>query len=322
MILMTRTRHLTVLLAAAALPLASCASGASGEGDAAGGTTEVMASFYPLQYVAEQVGGEHVTVEALTPPGTEPHDLELAPYDVARMESADLVVYLSGFQAAVDDAVTQAGSDQALDVAEHGELVAPDAVREHAEDDHADGAHEEGDGHAHDADIDPHFWLDPTRLAQVADAVAQELAEVDPAGAADYAANAERLTEELAALDAELEAGLATCDSRTIVVSHAAYGYLAEAYDLDQRSISGVDPDTEPSPARLAEIGSVVTEEDVSTIFTESAVGAQVAETLAGDLGVRTAVLDPLEIQADQDADYPQVMRANLEALQEALGCR
>ncbi|MDD9207126.1 zinc ABC transporter substrate-binding protein, partial [Georgenia sp. 10Sc9-8] len=196
-------------------------------------------------------------------------------------------------------------------------------AHEHAEDGHddAEDGHDD-DGHAHDDDIDPHFWLDPTRLAQVADAVAEQLAEVDSAGAADYAANAERLTEDLAALDAELEAGLASCDSRTIVVSHAAYGYLAEAYDLDQRSISGVDPDTEPSPARLAEIGAVVAEEDVSTIFTESAVGAQVAETLAGDLGVRTAVLDPLEIQADEDADYQQVMRANLEALQEALGCR
>ncbi|MDD9207392.1 metal ABC transporter substrate-binding protein, partial [Georgenia sp. 10Sc9-8] len=135
---MTTSRHLTALAAAVALPLASCASGASGEDNtpADAGTTEVMASFYPLQYVAEQVGGEHVTVEALTPPGTEPHDLELAPYDVARMESADLVVYLGGFQAAVDDAVTQTGSDHVLDVAEHAELVAPREGHEHAEEAH------------------------------------------------------------------------------------------------------------------------------------------------------------------------------------------
>ena len=333
---MTLSRALAVPLSlTAALALSSCASG-SGDPSAAGGgssgTLSVQASFYPLQYVTERVGGDLVQVDSLTPAGAEPHDLELSPAAVDGLRTADAVVYLSGFQPAVDDAVAQAAPEHALDAVHAGvEGEEAHSAEEHeaAEASYSGAAHSEekpaeepagDDGHGHEGE-DPHFWLEPDRLAAVATEVAHELAEVDPDNAAAYESNAEQLTTELAALDEEFTEGLATCERKTIVVSHDAYGYLADKYDLEQVSIAGLDPDTEPSPARLAEIGKVVEAEGVTTVFSESLVNPKVAETLAAEHGIEKAVLDPVENQSDESADYQQVMRNNLEALRTALDC-
>ncbi|MFW3386430.1 UNVERIFIED_CONTAM: metal ABC transporter substrate-binding protein [Kocuria sp. CPCC 205274] len=333
---MILSRALAVPLSlTAALALSSCASGAGDPSAADGGSGEtlsVQASFYPLQYVTERVGGDLVQVESLTPAGAEPHDLELSPAAVDGLRTADAVVYLSGFQPAVDDAVAQAAPEHALDAVHAGvEGEEAHSAEEHgaAEESHGEEAHSEeapaeesagDDGHGHDGE-DPHFWLDPDRLAAVATEVSHELAEVDPDNAATYESNAEELATELAALDEEFTEGLATCERDTIVVSHDAYGYLADKYDLEQVAIAGLDPDTEPSPARLAEIGEVVEAEGVTTVFSESLVNPKVAETLAAEHGIETAVLDPVENQSDESADYQQVMRNNLEALRTALGC-
>lgn len=319
---------------ALALPLAACGTddgAAASDGD---GTLAVLASFYPLQFVTERVGGDAVTVTSLTPQGAEPHDLELSPAQVAAMSEADLVVFLSGFQPAVDDAVAQT-SPRAVDVAGAVHLEAGEEGHdhadgeEHAEDDHAeeehsdeDHAEDEGDEHDHGG-LDPHFWLDPLRLADAADEVAAALADAAPEHAADFEANAAELRADLVELDESFHTGLAQCSSRVIVTSHEAFGYLAEAYDLRQVGISGIDPEAEPSPARLREISEIVEAEGVTTIFTESLVNPRVAEVLADDLGITTAVLDPIESITDTSPgeDYFAVMTANLEALRTALDC-
>ncbi|MDT0196647.1 metal ABC transporter substrate-binding protein [Arthrobacter sp. AB6] len=287
-----------------------------------------MASFYPLQYVTEQVGQDLVTVESLTPPGTEPHDLELSPASVAVLESAAAVVYLSGFQPAVDEAIKQASPARVLDVSEEATLPAGHSEEEHASEAPTGGAREEEQAgktesaHAGEESAqDLHYWLDPERLAHAAHAVAEELGKADPANAAAYEPNAEALSGKLTTLDEDFKKGLASCETRTIVVSHEAYGYPANKYELKQAGISGLAPDTEPSPARLAEIGQVVKDEGVTTIFTETLVNPKVAETFAGDLNVKTAVLDPLEGPIDESSDYENVMRQNLEALRTALNC-
>lgn len=341
---MALSRALAVPLSVtAALALSSCASGsadpsATTAGGGPDGALTVQASFYPLEYVTERVGGDLVEVESLTPAGGEPHDLELSPAAVDSLRTADAVVYLSGFQPAVDDAVAQAAPEHVLDAAHAGvEGEEAHSAEEHAAEDeaHAEEAHGEeshaeeeqaeatgADGHDHDHDgEDPHFWLDPERLAAVATEVSHELAEVDPDNAAVYEANAEELSQELSALDEEFAEGLATCERDTIVVSHEAYGYLAEKYDLEQVAVAGIEPDTEPSPARLAEIGEVVEAEGVTTVFSESLVNPKVAETLAAEHGIETAVLDPVEGLVDESADYQQVMRENLETLRTALDC-
>lgn len=312
-----RTRLAVVVPLLSVLALTSCTSsgpagGSTGSADGGGKSAplKVMASFYPLQYVTEQVGGTLVTVESLTPPGTEPHDLELSPASVAALKNAAAVVYLSGFQPAVDDAVKQASPAHVVDVA-----GVVDLKTGHAEQEHTGTAGEAIEG------VDPHFWLDPERLAKAAGSVAGELGEADPANAATYKANADSLAGKLATLNKDFASGLANCKIRTIVVSHEAYGYLTEKYNLKQAGISALDPNTEPSPARLAEIGKVVKDEGVTTIFTETLVNPKVAETLAADLGIKTAVLDPVEGLVDAGSDYEKVMRKNLGSLRTALDC-
>lgn len=304
---MSIPRRRLALLAALPLVLAGCATSSGAED----GTVDVLASFYPLQFVAEQVGGDRVSVDTLTPPGAEPHDVELSPAQVSRIDGADLVVYLSGFQAAVDDAVAQTSPAHVVDAASEATL---------RPEEHEDESEEEHEEHAH-GDTDPHFWLDPSRMPSVVDDVAAALTEIDPDGADTFAANAAALSQRFEDLDAAYASGLAQCDSRTFVTSHEAFGYLADRYDLHQVGISGIDPEAEPSPARLAEVSTIVRDEGVTTIFFETLVSPKVAETLADDLGVDTAVLDPIEGLADPDADYFSIAEANLDALRMALSC-
>jgi zinc transport system substrate-binding protein len=293
-----------------ALVVAGC--GDDDTASASDGRT-VLASFYPLTYVAERLAAPDGIVENLTQPGVEPHDLELTGQQVGSIADADLVLYLHGFQPAVDEAVEQNADDHSLDVAETVDLL-PAAEEE---------SHEDEDGDHGDLEGDPHVWLDPSNLAAISQAVADELAEVVPDRTDAVQDRADELIAELNALDEEFDSGLAQCERRVFVTSHEAFGYLADRYDLEQVGISGLSPDAEPSPARLAEVQEVVQAEGVTTIFYETLVSPKVAETMAEDLDLATAVLDPIEGLTDDtaDEDYLTLMRANLDALRKANGC-
>ena len=295
--------------------LAGCGAVDAGGSDGTG----VVAAFYPLEYVAERVAGEHAEVTGLVAPGQEPHDLELSFAQTADVADADVLVFSRGLQPAVDDAVDQSGAAHVVDAAEIADLLPPDESQEEHET-HADDV-----GHDHaDGDVDPHFWLDPTRLGAVAAAVEERLAAADPDHRADYADNLAALQDDLAALDREFQEGLASCARDTVVVSHDAFGYLGARYGLDLRSINGLSPDAEPSPAHLTELADLIESEGITTVFSETLASPELADSLAGDLGLETAVLDPIEGLAEEteDEDYLSLMRANLTALQEANDCR
>lgn len=314
---MRTTRALTA--ATAALALAGCGGAESASAGGGDGLT-VVAGFYPLEWAAQRIGGDRADVSSLTPPGAEAHDVELSPQDVAAVAEADLLVYLAGFQPALDEAAQQEAADTAWNAG-----GAADLVRTTQEDIHEGETAEEHGEHAEDADAapDPHFWLDPLRLAAVGDALAERLTEVDPDGAADYERNAAALRADLAALDAELQAGLADCAVDTLVTGHEAFGYLGGRYGLEVVGIGGLSPSAEPSPAAQAQIAELVRERGVTTVYTETLVDPAVAETVAREAGVRTAVLDPLEGLTAESAgsDYLEVMRANLATLREGQGC-
>ncbi|SOE02215.1 metal ABC transporter substrate-binding protein [Blastococcus haudaquaticus] len=321
---------------ASLLLLAGCGgSDEAGEASTGGDRLTVVAGFYPLEWAASRVGGDQVEVSSLTAPGAEPHDLELTPQDVAGVSDADLLVYLSGFQSAVDEAAESQAGDHSWDAAEaanlsltsgdhdheHGEEEHSEdehAEEEHAEEEHAEEEHAEGE-----ESPDPHFWLDPTRLADVGDALAEQLTDLDPDGAETYAQNAASLREDLESLDQEMSEGLGACTVDTLVTSHDAFGYLADRYGLEVVGISGLSPSTEPSADQLAEISTLVRERGVTTVYTETLVDPSIAETVASEAGVQTAVLDPLEGLTDESAgdDYLAVMRANLATLQEGQSC-
>ncbi|MEU4161669.1 metal ABC transporter substrate-binding protein [Actinoplanes sp. NPDC026670] len=296
-----------------ALLLLPALTGCGGDSAGANGKLSVVTAFYPLQFVSERVGGDAVSVSTLTKPGAEPHDVELTARQVGAVADAGVIVYLGGFQPAVDDAVKQNGGDRAFDA-----TTAVETITEQEADDHA----EEGDAHTGAAaGADPHVWLDPTRLASIADKLAERLGKADPAHAADFTARAATLRAELTTLDGEFKTGLAECARRELVTSHTAFGYLADRYELTQIGITGIDPETEPSPQRLAGVAAEAREHGTTTIFFETLVSPKVAETIAKEVGAQTAVLDPIEGLTDESADYFSVMRANLTALKLGLEC-
>jgi zinc transport system substrate-binding protein len=250
----------------------------------------VVGSFYPLAYAAEEVGDGRVEVSNLTPAGSEPHDLEVSPQDVAAIREADLVLLLGhGFQPQLEDAAGSGAKVLRL-------LDTPGLAL------HPDG--------------DPHVWLDPLRYARIVGRIGQALHE--PAAAA-------RLQGRLRALDREYRAGLAHCERHETVTSHEAFGYLAERYGLEQVAITGLSPEVEPEPSKLQDVVELVRARGVTTIYFETLVSPRIAETVARETGAKTAVLDPIEgLTKDELArgdDYFSLMRKNLRTLREGLGC-
>lgn len=284
-----------------------------------GDRLDVVASFYPMQFLAERIGGDHVSVSTLTKPGVEPHDLELSPRQIGGLSDADFILYLNGVQPAVDDAIKQSESSNTLDVTtlttleDHGTEVGDE---EHGHDEH------EGEGE--EAGADPHIWLDPVKYTEVAKGVGKSLEKTDPDHAADYRKNTAALVKELGALDTAYRTGLKDTATRTFITTHSAFGYLAERYGLTQEGIAGIDPEAEPSPARISALHSIAKEKEVTTVFFETLASDKTAKTVARDTGLKTDVLDPLEGITDtsEGDDYIEVMKSNLAALRTALGAK
>ncbi len=266
-------------------------------GCGAGRRASVVTAFYPLAYAAQTIAGPAVTVENLTPPGAEPHDVELTPRQVVALDRAKVVLFLShGFQPAVEQAVRGA-SGTTLDA------LAGLPLRVGVGDE--------------TGKTDPHVWLDPLLFARIAGRIGGVLGKPRPAAA---------LAARLGRLDAEYRAGLAHCRRHAFVTSHAAFGYLAARYHLRQIAITGLDPESEPSPAKLAALARLVRREQIKTVFFERLASPRLAQTVARAAGAKTAVLDPIEgltpDEARHGATYLTIMRANLRALRLALGCR
>ncbi|WP_040321190.1 metal ABC transporter substrate-binding protein [Austwickia chelonae] len=337
---MNRRAAAAALLVAATTLSASACGTDSKSASSSGSKIEVVASFYPLQHIVERVGGAHVTVTNLTKPGVEPHDLELTPQDIAKVTSAKLAVYEKGLQPAVDKAVKEQNAKNAYDITKDVDLTLKATSDGHDHGDHKDHDHDHDSdhkGHDHetptvsphktddhkDDEKDPHFWLDPVRYAKAVKAVAAKLGEVDSAHKADYDKNADAFAKELNTLDTEFADGLKNCTNKKLVTSHAAFGYLAERYKLQQMSIAGISPDKEPDAARMAKITDFVKDNKVGTIYTETLVSPAVAQTIAKESGAQTAVLDPIEGINDKSAgkNYTEVMRANLATLKKGQTC-
>ncbi len=272
---MLRSRWFVLTL----VTLAGCGGGAGSDAET------VVAAFYPLAWAAREIVDEGAEVVNLTPPGAEPHDVELSPRDVETLRDAGLVIYAGGgFQPAVDDAVSQR------------------------------------DGHSVDVldgERDPHVWLDPARFAEVALKIGRAFGRME---------RAEQLAAELIRLDESYRRGLERCERRTFVTSHAAFGHLARRYGLTELSLTGASPEAEPGPRELEGLIEDVHASGATTVFAEPLVSDRIAETVAREAGAEVAVLDPLEGLTEErlaaGEDYLTVMRTNLAALREALGCR
>jgi zinc transport system substrate-binding protein len=279
-----------VTVVVAAIAVVSCGT----SGPATGGAPTAVAAFFPLAATTRALGGPGLAVRDLTPPGVEPHDLELTTRDMDAILDARLVVLMGkGFQPAIESGADRRGGPT-LRILERLRV---------------------GD--------DPHVWLDPVLMRRVVDLTANALVRAMPARTAGVRTRAARLDTALVALDHEYRNGLRHCARHVIVTAHAAFGHLADRYGLEQRAIAGISPEQEPDPQRLADLSDLVRRDHLTTVFTERLVSPRVAATLARDAHVRTAVLDPIESPAHGAtfAGYLRSMRANLAALRQALGC-
>jgi zinc transport system substrate-binding protein len=284
----------TVLVLIFALALTAC----GGSGSPGGDRTTVDAAFYPLAWAAEQVGGKDVEVRNLTQPGVEPHDVELSPRDVENVRSADIVLYLgSGFQPAMEEAVDGA-EGETIDLLQGLQLLRP----------------EEAEG---ELTADPHVWLDPVRYSEIVQTIAEALG---------HSGHAPPLVEDLKDLDTEFREGLANCQRKEIVTTHASFGYLAQRYGLEQIPLTGLSPEAEPTPRDLERTVDRVRASGATTIFFETLISPRLAETVARETGAKTDVLNPLEGLSDAELgrgeNYLSVMRENLGSLRRALNCR
>ncbi|GMA40060.1 metal ABC transporter substrate-binding protein [Mobilicoccus caccae] len=345
------------VLACSALLLSACGSGATDSGASGGGGgkgVNVVVGFYPLEYATARIGGDRVSVTNLTKPGGHAHDVELSPQNVATVAEADLAVYEKTIQPAVDEAVTSQNVKHHLDVGQAAQLDAvvdqpiidvadPEAAKEHEHGDGHDHEHEqpapgasapateepghEGhghEGHDHGAEagtVDPHFWLDPVRYGKVATAIAQQLSQIDPEGKATYEKNLQAFEGDLKSLDESYRTTLSNCTSKTLVTSHAAFGYLAGRYGFEQAAISGLSPEQEPDAGRLAKVADYAEKHRVTAIYAETLGNPAIAETVARETGAKPMVLDPIEGLAKEGTDYLSIMRTNLETLKAGQGC-
>jgi zinc transport system substrate-binding protein len=291
-----------------ALALLAVACGDPGTAGDGSGRIRVVAAVYPLEEAAVGVGGDLVAVESLTPPGVEPHDLELTPGDLETIGEADLILYLGGgFQPAVEDAIVAAATGVSVDI------LAAVGARTPLLDD------PEGE-----LDDDPPVWLSPPRYVELVAAVEEALSDLAPSDAGAFHARSETWTEQLATLVSDYEV-LGSCERDLLVTGHEAFGYLAADHGLRQVGIAGVSPEAEPGPARLAEIRQLVQDEDVTTVFAEELLPSDAAETIASETGVQVAVLHTIETRTEEQRDagigYEELMRENLAALEDGLGC-
>ena len=274
-------------------------------------TIKVVASFYPLYEFALHVGSNRVTVINTTPAGTEPHDFEPTSQDIASIHAANIFLYNgSGFDPwaeKIEEELTQKGVT-VVNLSKHIDLL------ENQEEDYEE------------SQFDPHFWLDPVLAQKEAEVIRDALIKADPVNENEYKANSALLIGMLSDLDKRFQVGLASCQLREVVTSHAAFGYLANRYNFKQIGISGLSPDEEPSPQRMGEIAQLAQEKKIKYIFFETLVSPKLSETIANEIGAQTLVFNPLEGLTEEEIasgiDYTSIMEDNLNNLKIALSCQ
>lgn len=268
----------------------------------------VVASFYPVYFFAQQIGGDKVAVTNITPAAAEPHDYEPTAQDIAQIESSKMLVLSGGVESWGDKIKQNIDPNKTLIVSASDGLRTQDVT-------------EEGQ-----SVVDPHVWQSPLLAKKMVDAIEKGYETIDPSNAAYYKSNAETLKTQLDQLDAEFKQGLTSCAKKDIITSHAAFGYLATAYHLNQVPIAGLSPDAEPSPQQLADIANFAKKNNVKIIFFESLVSPKLSQTIASEVGAKTMVLDPIEGLSNNDLaagkNYMTVMRENLANLESALQCK
>lgn len=296
-------KHLLILFSLIlTLLLSSC--GADVQNSDNSDKAVVYTSFNAMYQITKEIAGDKADVECLMPSGAEPHDWEPSAGDIVKLQKADIFVYSSDdMETWVSDVLNSAKSG--LDVVEASKDIAEIDV----------DVHENDDGHSHGGH-DPHVWLDPKNAVIQAQSITDELCKTDSENADYYKQNLAVFKEKAENLDNEYKQVLQNAKTKYIIVSHEAYGYLCNAYGLEQIGIEGVMADNEPSPAKMAEIVNFAKEHNIKYVFAENSGDTKLADTAANEIGGEVLVLSPFESGSE---DYFTVMENNLQALKKAL---
>ena len=289
-----------------ALGLSSCSSSE----ESSSSKLQVVSNFYPVKYLVDVIGGELISNTSLTPDGAEPHDLTLDAKSIASMNESDAIFYIgASFQPDVDAAVSNLPADvTAVDLAKSPGMVILDAPADLGKESLAGGK-------------DPHIWLMPSNMIVMGAQIADTLKTLAPDSAETFAANFDTLKSELSSLDQDMKIGLASCEQKTLVTSHAAFQYLGNAYGLSQIAITGISPDDQPDAKLLTEIANEAKAAGVKTVFFEDVLPADLSETVARAIGAKTSLLSALEFTPEGTNDYISMMRDNLANLRAGLSC-
>ncbi|ELK48904.1 zinc ABC transporter substrate-binding protein [Halobacillus sp. ACCC02827] len=305
----------------------------SGQGEGQEGKLKVYTTVYPLQFFAEQIGGETVDVSSILPPGSDAHTYEPTTKEMVEMAESDLFIYngagLEGYAEKISQAIEPEGVS--ILAAANG-MDLEESAHTHEGDTH-DGASEEADDHAHEAESgheghnhgeqDPHVWLDPVRSIEMAENIKDQLVDLNPEEKDRYEENFKELEGKLTDLDQSFHDTISSKDKKEIIVSHAAYGYWEEAYGIRQISVSGLSPTNEPSQKDLEKIVKEAKDHDLRYVIFEQNITPKVSEIIQKEIGAETlrfhnlAVLTEEDIE--QDEDYFSLMNRNLDVLEKAL---
>lgn len=294
------------------LALAITACGSSNSGNP--GALKVVTTFYPLAFLAERVGGDEVEVTNLVPVGGEPHDFEPSPRQIVAVTEADVALYMGqGFEPWMEDLKTELSAKGVVAVEVNASLPVIQFSQE-----------EQTDAEEHV--YDPHTWLDPLMMQEMVSMILDAFTTADPEGKEYYMANAELVIRELQTLHETYQAGLTSCENKTILVSHDAFHYLAERYGIETIPVSGLSPEDEPSANRLTELADFAKENKSQYIFFETLANPAVAETLAAEANLTPLTFNPIEGLTEEEArngeTYFTLMQANLDNLKLAMSCQ
>ncbi len=285
-------RTLTAMLIALALVITGCQIPPDPQ------INKVATTFYPLYYLTKNIMGPHAHVYSLVPSGIEPHDYEPTPQQVVDLQTAKMFVTLGigsapveeSFSGELDESVRIVKAASSANLIMHGDA------------------------------IDPHVWLSPREMKRMAGVIRDSAIAIDIAHSDSYEQNTQSLLNRLDALDLEYKNGLSSCKTRVILTTHAAFSYLARDYNLTQVSISGLEPESEPTPQQIVEIIKAAQMHNLKYIFYEELVDPSTAETIAEEIGAQPLVLSPLEFTSSSE-DYLSLMQKNLANLRVALEC-
>lgn len=268
---------------------------------------KIIVSFYPIAEFTKSIAGDSVEVLTLVPAGSEPHDFEPTPRQMAELTKASLFIYNgAGFEGWIDEFLPELkrNSIKVVNISDYIPLISVSELPI-----------------AHN----PHYWIDPVLVQKEINAIRDALSEINPKDAKEYENRAREYVDRLIKLDSDIENGLSACVNREIITAHDAFGYYARRYNLNNHAIAGLSPEDEPSPLKMAEITKLAKEKNIKYILFESLVNNRFSDTIAKEVGAQTLIFNPIESlteeQIEQGYDYFILQHENLNNLKIALGC-